>query len=88
MKDFIKKIRINYALLAFFAYSVKLLIIEASYADGLVMSCLAALYGYKLRLQSIEPKEVNSDIKKEFQEIKNAMSKIELAKLGKTKKYY
>ena len=88
MKDFLKKIKINYSLIAFFAYSIKLLILEASYADALVLACLAGLYGYKMRLKLAEPRDVNEDVRKEIAEIKTAMSKVNLAKISEIKKYF
>lgn len=89
MKELIKKIKLNYALLAFLGYAVKLLVIEVSYPDALVIACMAALYGWKMRIQLMEPrKDINADVIKDVQEIKNALSKANVAKIATEKKNY
>lgn len=88
MKNFLKKVKLNYALIAFMAYVGKMLCISPSFPEAIIVGFLAALYGYKLRIQLIEPKPVNESVRKEIQEIKNALSKVNLAKISETKKYF
>lgn len=90
MKEILKKIkfRFNFPLLAFMAYVAKMLVISPSFPDAIVMGVLAALLGYKMKVQMLEPKPMEDKVKKEIQEIKNALSKVNLAKITETKKYF
>lgn len=90
MLETLKKIkfRLNFPLLAFMAYVVKMLVISPSFPDAIVMAVLAGLLGYKMRMQTLEPKPINENLKKDVQEIKNALSRANLAKATEPKKYF
>jgi hypothetical protein len=84
----IKEIKFNFALLAFVSYVIKMLILEPGYSDAIVIAVLAGLYGFKMKLQLMEPKKIDESTKKDVQEIKNALSKVNLAKIADPKKYF
>ena len=90
MKELLKRIqfKLNFPLLAFMAYVIKMLIISPSFPDAIIIGVLAGLLGYKMRLKLFEPKPVDDQIKKDVQEIKNALSRVNLAKVTEPKKYF
>lgn len=88
MLEKIKKIRVNYAFLLLLAYLVKMLVFVPDYPDALIIGFLAGLYGFKLKLRLNEPRPVDDNVKKDVQELKNAFSKLNLAKITETKKHF
>lgn len=88
MKKLFNKVTVNYPLIIIGVYLAKVVVQDATYPDAIVMACLSALYGYKLRMKSLEPKEVNGELKKQISEIRDAISKGNIAKIGEIKKYY
>lgn len=88
MLEKLKKIKVNFALLLLLAYLAKLVIFSADYPDALIIACLTGLYGYKMKLKALEPKPVDDNLKKDVQELKNAFSKLNLAKITEPKKYF
>ncbi len=88
MIEKLKSIQLNYAALAFLAYLIKLLAIGAGYPDALVIACLAGLCGYKMRMQLLQPRPVDAELKAEIQEIKNALSRANMAKVTNPDKKY
>lgn len=88
MLEKLKKIKINYPFMLLLAYLVKMVVFTADYPDALIIGFLCTLYGYKLRLKSIEPRQYDDNLKKDVQELKNAFSKLNLAKITEPKKYF
>lgn len=84
----LKKIQLNFALIAFLAYIVKILILEASFADAIVAGVLAGLYGYSLYLKRFQPYKLDEEVRKDLTEVKNAMSKINFVKSQQNKRYF
>lgn len=84
----IKDIKINYSFLLLLAYLVKLLIFSADYPDALIIGFLAALYGYRMRIRLSEPRPIDDKLKKDVEELKNALSKVNLSKIAEPKKYF
>lgn len=82
------KFRLNFPLLAVMAYVGKMLVISPSFPDAIIMGVLAGLLGYKMRMQLLEPKPISENLKKDVQEIKNALSKANLAKVTEPKRYF
>lgn len=68
----------NLPLIAFCAFLTKMLIFSPTYADGLIMGCLSAVLVYKMKYKLQEPQDINDKYKQEIQELKNAVSKVNM----------
>ena len=74
---------LNIPLLAFVAYTLKVLLISASFEDGLVLAIIAGLVGYKMKMDALKPEKPSQNLQNEVNEIKNALSKVNLASVTK-----
>lgn len=86
---------LNLVLIAFLAYSIKLLIVSSSFADGIVLAVLAGALSYSSYLKSIKKKELDQDelkdVKEDVQELKSSLSSLNIAKIkpdSYNKKYF
>lgn len=83
---------LNFVLLAFLAYAIKLLLVEASYADGMVLAVLASIHGYKSYLKATLDKKLDDaklkEIKEDVQEMKSALSSLNITKIKPNNRKY
>lgn len=78
----------NFILLFFSIYLGKVLVFSASYQDSIILLGLFTLVGYMFLLKSREPKEINSQIKKDVEAIKQQISVLNLDKTISNKKQF
>lgn len=72
---------------AFFAiYLSKTVVFSPTYQDSIILLGLFSLLGFSLYLKSREPKEVNIQIKKDVQMLKDELGKVKLDKAVGPKK--
>lgn len=74
-----KNLQVNYALIAFLAYCVKMLAFTPSFADSIIVAVLAGLYGYTQYLKRFQPYNLDEEVKKDIAEVKTALSTIKMA---------
>lgn len=75
----LKNLKINFALIAFMAYAVKMILVSASFADSIVMGVLAATYGYTQFLKRFQPYKLDETVAQDLLEVKTALSKLKLS---------
>ncbi|HEY8390186.1 MAG TPA: hypothetical protein VIL26_04455 [Clostridia bacterium] len=94
MLEVVKKVKVNFALLAFLAYTVKMLVIAPTFPEVGIFFAIAAVYAFKMKLQLLEPKDLNKNkieaekMKAEIQELKKEISKLSIGKVAKPQKYF
>lgn len=69
----------NIPMIAFSLYVIKALVFSASYPDAIILAIISGLYGYGMKMNLLVPRNVPKDLEKDVQEIKNALSKVNLA---------
>lgn len=75
----LSNIQVNFALMAFIAFMVKVMVLEASFADSIILGVLATLYGYTHYLKRFQPYNLDEAVQKDLQEVKAALSKLNFA---------
>lgn len=89
MLSYLKKIEINVLLLAFAALLTKMLVISPSFPDAIIFMVMAGLYGFYLKIESLKPKVTKTDkLEEDIKELKNALSKGNVASITQPKKYF
>lgn len=94
MLEVLKKVKVNFALLAFLAYMIKMLFIAPSFPEVGIFFAVTAVYAFKMKLQLLEPKDLNKNkveaekMKLEIQELKKEISKLSIGKVTKPQKYF
>lgn len=90
IKDFFSKTKIEVTFFVLLSYLVKVLCLNASYADSIIILGLSGLYAYRMYLRSREPKvTADAKMREEIKELKNALSKVNLSStLNNTKRYF
>lgn len=77
----LKNVKVNYALLAFLAFTAKVMVYSPTVADSIIMGVLAGLYGYSQYLRRFQPVQLDEAVAKELLEVRQALSKLNLLKL-------
>lgn len=75
LKDF----KVNFALIAFLAFAIKMILIDPSFADGIVIAVLGAVYGYTRHLERFQVYNLDQEVANDLREVKTALSKLNLA---------
>lgn len=79
---------LNYAVMGFIAFSVRLAIFGATLADALAIFAFAGLYGFQIYLKHQDVKKYNekfeADVKIEFQKAAEEIAKVKTAVSGMT----
>lgn len=91
MLEKIKSLKINFALIAFLCFTIKMIALSASPSDSVVMVVLGALYGYTQYLKRFEPYKLEDAVMKDLQEVKIALSQMKLRNAAEKmadKKYF
>ena len=86
-----KKVTINYSLLAFITFTVKMLILSPTYADSIIVCVLAGLYGYTQYLKKFQPFKLDKAVEQDLLEVKSALSRLNLSRSADkltNKKYF
>lgn len=71
--------KINLPSVLFLAYTLKVLILSPSYPDSLILVIIAAAYSFNRYVTALEPKEVNTAIRRDVEELKGVVSKLNLS---------
>ena len=94
MLEVLKKVKVNFALLAFLVYMGKMLVIAPTSPKVGIFFAIAAVYAFKMKLQLLEPKDINKNrieaekMTVEIQELKKEISKLSIGKAAKPQKYF
>jgi hypothetical protein len=90
MLEKIKSLQINFALIAFLAFMVKVLTTDASIADSIILLGLGTVYSYTQYLKRFQPYKLDDAIIADLKEVKIAISKMNLIKASEklTEKRY
>lgn len=77
----------NFVLAFFSVYLGKVLVFSPTYQDSIILLGIFSLFGYMTLLKSREPKEANAQLKKDVNDIKQAIGVLNLDKsIGNQKK--
>lgn len=91
MLEKIKSLKINFALVAFLCFTIKMIAISATPADSVIMLVLGALYGYTQYLRRFEPYKLEDAVMNDLKEVKIALSQMKLRNAAEKmadKKYF
>lgn len=80
MKEKLKNIQMNYALVAFACFMVKMLVVDASIADAVIVLGLGGLYGYTQYLKRFQPYKLDDAVARDLVEVKSALSKLNMVR--------
>jgi hypothetical protein len=89
--DFSVVTKVNCTLVAFCAFSVKMLVVQPTIADSLILLGLGAAHAYSQYLKRFQPYKLDDAVMKDLIEVKSALSTIKLAKAHQNlqeKKYF
>lgn len=91
MLEKLKTLQVNYALIIFSAFAVKMLVTTPSIADSAIVLVFGALYGYTQHLKRFQPYKLEDAVMRDLAEVKSALSKVNMTQAaGKLidKKYF
>ena len=81
----LKNLQLNYALIAFACFMVKVMVVEATIADSIILLGLGALYGYTQYLKRFQPYKLDDAVMRDLQEVKGALSKLNMVRAADKK---
>ena len=91
MIENIKSLKVNFSLLAFLCFMIKVTAFNATIADSIILLGLGALYAYTQYLKKFQAYKLDDVVMKDLAEVKSALSKINLYKATEKineKKYF
>jgi len=87
----LKNLVINYSLIVFLAFVAKMMILQPTFADSIIVLVLASLYGYSQYLKRFQPYSLDEAVLKDLAEVKSALSTLKMSQSTdrlKTKSYF
>lgn len=87
----LKDLVINYSLIVFLAFIGKMMILQPTFADSIIVAVLAGLYGYSQYLKRFQPYNLDKEVQQDLIEVKTALSKLNMLRATdklKEKKYF
>lgn len=78
MLEKLKKLQVNFALVAFLSYTVKTVVVTAAFPDSIIMAVLASVYGYTQYLKRFQPYNLDKAVHNDLIEVKSALSKLNM----------
>lgn len=72
----------NIPMIAFGLYVLKVVLLSPSYPDAIVLAILSGIYGYNMKMKLLAPQKPGDKLQGEINEIKSALSKVNLANIG------
>jgi hypothetical protein len=87
----LKNLPINFALVVFGCFMIKVLFFEATFPDSIIVMVLGSVYGYSQYLKRFQPYNLDAEVMKDLIEVKSALSKMNLVRSQEkleTKKYF
>lgn len=91
MLEKIKALQVNFALIAFTCYMVKVLAVSTSISDSVILLGLGGLYGYTQYLKRFQPYKLDDAVMKDLVEVKKALASINMVRAADKmteKKYF
>lgn len=91
MIEKLKSLNINFALVAFSLFMIKVLILAPSAPDSVILLGLGGLYGYTQYLKRFQPYKLDEAVMKDLIEVKSALTKLNMARATEKlaeKKYF
>lgn len=76
----LKMLQVNFALIAFACFTIKVLITQASLSDSLIIVVMGSLYGYTQYLKRFQPYKLDDAIVKDLMEVKSALTKLNMVR--------
>lgn len=80
MLEKIKSFPVNYSLLTFLCFTIKILAFEASFPDAIILLGLGAGYAYNQYLKRFQPYNLDEAVMSDLREVKMALSKMNMVK--------
>jgi hypothetical protein len=74
----LKSLQINFALVAFICFTIKILAFSASFPDSIILLVLGGLYGYTQYLKRFQPYKLDEAVMRDLIEVKTALSKMNM----------
>jgi len=75
----LSNLQVNYALIAFIAFMIKVMLTEVSFADSIILGVVSGLYGYTQYLKRFQPVKLDETVVKDLLEVKQTLSKLSLS---------
>jgi hypothetical protein len=92
MLEKIKSLQINFALIAFIAFTVKITLFSATFPDSIILLGLGMLYGYTQYLKRFQTYKLEDAVMKDLHEVKAAISHLNIRKtaekMSEVKRYF
>jgi hypothetical protein len=91
MLEKIKSLQVNFALVAFGCFMVKVLVFSATIPDSIILLGLGGLYGYSQYLKRFQPYKLDEAVMRDLLEVKTALTKINMIRSAEKmteKKYF
>ena len=91
MLEKLKSLQINFALVAFTCFMVKVMVFAPSTPDSVIALGLGALYGYTQYLKRFQPYKLDDAVMKDLIEVKSVLSKLNFVRANEKlqdKKYF
>lgn len=94
MLEKLKKLQVNFSLVAMAIFMGKMIITQPSFADSVIIAVLGVAYSYSQYLKRFQPYNLDAAIVKDLAEVKGALSKMNLIQARQTdpnapqKKYF
>jgi len=87
----LKNVQVNYTLVAFLCFVVKVLAVNATIADAIILLGLGGVYAYTQYLKKFQTYKLEDAIVKDLLEVKSALSKLNMIRATEKmqdKKYF
>jgi hypothetical protein len=91
MIERLKSLQINFALVAFICFTIKVLAFSATIPDSIILLGLGSLYGYTQYLKRFQPYKLDDAVARDLIEVKSALSKLNMIRATEKlaeKKYF
>jgi len=85
MLEKIKNLQVNITLIAFLCFVVKMLIVDATIADSIIVLGLGAFYSYSQYLKRFQPYKLDDAVTRDLMEVKSALSKLNMVRATEKK---
>ena len=80
MKEKLKSLQINFTLIAFLCFTIKILAVSATFPDSVILFSLGAVYSYGQYLKRFQPYKLDEAVHKDLLEVKGVLTKLNLAR--------
>ena len=90
MLNKLKTLQVNFSLIAFVAFNLKMLLTQPTIADSIIVLVLAGSVAYTQYIKRFQPVKLDESVQKDLTEVKMALSKLNLVRAtdAKDKRYF